>query len=100
MTPDPEVLYALAPAADVPDDAWKTRLAWTGAQAPTSGCLTALYLGSCCLLIAVGLMMLYEQLLGTEIHFLHHPFSSHPHVHAHGVQAGPGDDAGGARRSI
>ena len=37
MTPDPEVLYALAPAADVPDDAWKTRLAWTGALVSKDG---------------------------------------------------------------
>ena len=37
MTTDPEALYALAPAADVSDDAWKKRNTWTDCYAGKGG---------------------------------------------------------------
>lgn len=29
--PESEILYKLVPAADVPEDAWRTKMSWTGA---------------------------------------------------------------------
>ena len=43
MSTDHEILYKLAPAAEVPEDAWRTRLGWTTAfVGDGSSCITLL----------------------------------------------------------